>query len=141
LGLTIGADVPFFIGGHNAFVEGVGEKLTPLPVPPTWLAVLKPDASIETRALFASPLLKRDTEAVILEGFLADVSCSVGQVLEGVGGNDMQLAAQSCCAEVTEAAAMLHRAFGNSRMTGSGSAVFAMCRSLEVHPLSGWVRD
>ena len=168
LGLTIGADVPFFIGGRNAFVEGVGERLTPLPVPPHWLAVLKPDAGIETKALFASPLLVRNTEAVILEGFLADVSVRVAEVLAGWGHNDMQRAAEAACSEVAEAAALLHSTFGNSRMTGSGSAVFArvgavaghatqpgesmppdlpagwvgrMCRSLEVHPLAGWAGD
>jgi 4-diphosphocytidyl-2-C-methyl-D-erythritol kinase len=164
IGLTIGADVPFFIGGRNAFVEGIGERLTPLHVPAQWLAVLKPAAAIETRALFASPLLRRDTEAVILEGFPADVSERVRQLLNGAGRNDMQPAAEAVCAEVTQAVSMLHSAFGNSRMTGSGSAVFAragagselplemppalpagwvgrMCRSLELHPLAGWAAD
>jgi 4-diphosphocytidyl-2-C-methyl-D-erythritol kinase len=168
LGLTIGADVPFFIGGQNAFVEGIGERLTPLHVPAQWLAVLKPAAAIETRALFASPLLRRDTEAVILEGFPADVSERVRQLLNGAGRNDMQPAAEASCAEVTLAASLLHSAYGNSRMTGSGSAVFAragdvagtggepplempsalpagwvgrMCRSLELHPLAGWAVD
>jgi 4-diphosphocytidyl-2-C-methyl-D-erythritol kinase len=129
LGLSLGADVPFFIGGHNAFVEGIGERLRPLPVPPQWLAVIKPGAAIETRALFASPLLVRDTEAVILEGFPADVTEDatehVRQWLEGAGRNDMQRAAEAVCAEVSQAASLLESRFGNSRMTGSGSAVFA----------------
>jgi 4-diphosphocytidyl-2-C-methyl-D-erythritol kinase len=166
LGLSLGADVPFFIGGHNAFVEGIGERLRPLPVSPQWLAVIKPQAAIETRALFASPLLVRDTEAVILEGFPADVSERVRSWLQGAGRNDMQSAAEAVCAEVTQAASLLEAHFGNSRMTGSGSAVFAragsgaevapsaemptalpagwvgrMCRSLDVHPLVGWAED
>jgi 4-diphosphocytidyl-2-C-methyl-D-erythritol kinase len=168
LGLSLGADVPFFIGGHNAFVEGIGERLRPLPVPTQWLAVLKPAAAIETRALFANPLLVRNTEAVILEGFPADVTEDaterVRQWLEGAGRNDMQRAAEAVCAEVTQAASLLESRFGNSRMTGSGSAVFAragadvapsaempvalparwvgrMCRSLELHPLVGWAED
>jgi 4-diphosphocytidyl-2-C-methyl-D-erythritol kinase len=164
IGLTLGADVPFFIGGHNAFVEGIGEQLTPLPVPPTWLAVVKPAASIETRAIFTHPLLVRDTEAVILAGFLADTSGSVRQVLEGYGRNDLQPPAEACCADVVHASSLLRQCFGNSRMTGSGSAVFAragtgavptaampadlppgwvgrMCRSLERHPLAGWAPD
>jgi 4-diphosphocytidyl-2-C-methyl-D-erythritol kinase len=49
LGLALGADLPFFLGGHNAFVEGIGERLTPLPVPATWLAVIKPAAAICSR--------------------------------------------------------------------------------------------
>ena len=157
LGLKLGADVPFFIGGHNAFVEGIGERLTPLPVPPAWFAVVKPPAAIATSAIFGSPLLVRDTEAVILAGFLADTA-------SGFGRNDLQAPAEAHCAEVGVAREILQRRFGNARMTGSGSAVFAragtgaeptaampadlppgwvgrMCRSLEQHPLVGWAPD
>ena len=164
LGLKLGADVPFFIGGRNAFVEGIGERLTPLPLPPAWLAVLKPPASIETRAIFGSPLLVRDTEAVILAGFLADTAGSMRRVLDGFGRNDLQPPAEAHCADVVNAREFLQRRFGNARMTGSGSAVFAragtgaeptaampadlppgwvgrMCRSLEQHPLVGRASD
>lgn len=157
LGLKLGADVPFFIDGHNAFVEGIGERLTSLPVPPAWFAVIKPPAAIATSAIFGSPLLVRDTEAVILAGFLADTA-------GGFGRNDLQAPAEAHCAEVGVAREILQRRFGNARMTGSGSAVFAragtgaeptaampadlppgwvgrMCRSLEQHPLVGWAPD
>lgn len=123
LGLKLGADVPFFVGGHNAFVEGIGEQLTPVPVAPEWLAVLKPAASIETRAIFGSPLLVRDTEAVILEGLSSGGFAGISAF--GFGRNDLQAPAEAACAEVAQAAEILHRCFGNSRMTGSGSAVFA----------------
>ena len=158
IALTLGADVPFFVGGHNAFVEGIGERLTPVPVPIQWLAVVKPPQSIETRAIFSSPLLVRDTEAVILEGFLAD-TCA-----PNFGRNDLQPPAEAVCPEVAQAASVLNDRFGNSRMSGSGSAVFAragmseqpvaqipenllpgwvarMCRSLRQHPLVGWAAD
>ncbi|MDH5539910.1 MAG: 4-(cytidine 5'-diphospho)-2-C-methyl-D-erythritol kinase [Rhizobacter sp.] len=171
LGLGLGADVPFFLGGHNAFVEGIGERLTALALRRQWLAVLKPPAGIATRDIFDSPLLVRNSEAVILEGLLA----SAGERAHGghdlgaeklweYGRNDLQPAAQSQCPEVAQAARLLEVRFGNSRMTGSGSAVFAraghedqpmatmpalpapgwvgrMCRSLEAHPLLGWARD
>jgi len=161
IALTLGADVPFFVGGHNAFVEGIGERLTPVQVPIQWLAVVKSPQSIETRAIFDSPLLVRDTEAVILEGFLAD-TCASG-MFDG-GRNDLQPPAEAVCPEVAEAASVLNERFGNSRMSGSGSAVFAragmleqpvaqipenlppgwvarMCRSLQQHPLVGWAAD
>lgn len=164
IGLALGADVPFFLGGHNAFVEGIGERLTPLPIPRTWLAVTKPAAAIETRVIFTSPALVRDTEAVILAGFLADTAGNVARVLDGFGRNDLQPPAEAHCDEVVQASALLRQRFGNSRMTGSGSAVFAragtgveptaampadlppgwvgrMCRSLEQHPLAGWAPD
>jgi 4-diphosphocytidyl-2-C-methyl-D-erythritol kinase len=162
LGLTLGADVPFFIAGQNAFVEGIGERLTPVRLPHQWLAVVKPGTSVETRAVFASPLLVRDTRPVILASFLADASASRGFGPGSFGQNDLQPPAMSRCAEIAEASQWLEARFGNSRMTGSGSAVFAgagtgaepvtvlpvalppgwtgrMCRSLEQHPLRGFV--
>jgi 4-diphosphocytidyl-2-C-methyl-D-erythritol kinase len=161
LGLKLGADVPFFIGGQNAIAEGIGERLMPAPVPEQWLAVVKPPDAIETRAIFASPLLARDTEPAILESFAANAHQSVLQ--PGFGRNDLQAAAEAECAQVVQAASVLQQQFGNSRMTGSGSAVFAragtgpeptaampamasgwtgrMCRSLTRHPLAGWAAD
>jgi 4-diphosphocytidyl-2-C-methyl-D-erythritol kinase len=181
LGPRLGADVPFFIGGRNAFVEGIGERLTPMALPRAWYAVLKPAASLPTAAIFASPLLKRDTEAVIVTGSFADATgqssfgdCRNGSgsgswsagfidsVMHGHGHNDLQAAAEAECTEVAQAAGWLQSRYGNSRMTGSGSAVFAragtgdqpvatfpleaippgwvgrLCRSLDHHPLLGW---
>ena len=161
IALTLGADVPFFVGGRNAFVEGIGERLTPAPVPNQWLAVVKPPQGIETRAIFSSPLLVRNTDAVILEGFLADTR---EFAMSEWGRNDLQPPAEAVCPEVAQAASVLNERFGNSRMSGSGSAVFAragmlerpvaqipenlppgwvarMCRSLQQHPLVGWAAD
>lgn len=161
LGLRLGADVPFFIGGHNALAEGIGERLTPVTVPAQWLAVVKPPQAIETRAIFASPLLVRRGEAAILESFAGNAHQAY--LAPGYGANDLQAAAEAECAQVVQAASMLQQQFGNSRMTGSGSAVFAragtgdepsaempalaagwvgrMCRSLADHPLVGWAAD
>ncbi len=157
LGATLGADVPFFIGGHNAFVEGIGERLTPLALPPQRFAVVKPAAAIATADIFGSPALARDTEPVILTGSFA--SAGFG---DGFGRNDLQPVAEVHCPEVRAVAEWLQGQFGNSRMTGSGSAVFArvdtedqslatwpaqsvpgpwigrLCRSLDHHPLLGW---
>lgn len=166
LGLTLGADVPFFLANSekgSAWVEGIGEKLTPLDLPAQWLAVVKPAASIETRGIFLSPLLARNTDAAIVAGFLEDGG--IQRLLDGFGRNDLQPPAESQCSEVAQAARLLEARFGNSRMTGSGSAVFSrvmsksgtadvptatmptdlpsgwvgrMCRSLVRHPLQGW---
>lgn len=169
IALSLGADVPFFIGGHNAFVEGIGERLTSIELPRQWLAVVKPGESVATAAIFASPHLVRDTAAVILCDFLADAQLMQGldagaarSAGAGFGRNDLQPPAESQCPAVTQVAAWLAARFGNSRMTGSGSAVFAragagdqpvatwqadelppgwvgrMCRSLDHHPLLGW---
>jgi 4-diphosphocytidyl-2-C-methyl-D-erythritol kinase len=161
LALTLGADVPFFVHGRNAFVEGVGEQITPIDLPHLWLAVVKPGAALATATIFSSPLLERSTPAVILADFLADTQLS-DCANEGFGRNDLQAVAQIQSAEVGQAAQWLQARFGNSRMSGSGSAVFAragtgdkplatwgsddlppqwvgrMCRSLAVHPLLHW---
>jgi 4-diphosphocytidyl-2-C-methyl-D-erythritol kinase len=129
LALTLGADVPFFVRGRNAFVEGIGEKITPIDVPREWYAVVKPPVTIETKAIFASPLLVRNTESVILEGFIAEQRASAERrfpsLVHGFGRNDLQPPAMAHSTDVALAAAMLDAQFGNSRMTGSGSAVFA----------------
>jgi len=164
LGLRLGADVPFFLGGHNAFVQGIGEHLTPVALREQWLAVIKPAAAIETQAIFNSPLVRRDSEPATLEGSPEDRFTI--ENLSKSGRNDLQAAAEAECNEVAQAAQCLVKQFGNSRMTGSGSAVFAragwiegsgdqpampvnmapdwvgrMCRSLTVHPLVGWAVD
>ena len=169
LAAALGADVPFFVGGRNAFVEGIGEQLTPLALPRAWYAVAKPAASLATAAIFGSPLLKWSSDTAILAGFLADASPAgvpsgdgLDHIAQGFGRNDLQPAAEQLCDEVAQAVAWLQARYGNSRMTGSGSAVFAragtgdqpvatfpaaslppgwvgrMCRSLDQHPLADW---
>ncbi|WP_284619016.1 4-(cytidine 5'-diphospho)-2-C-methyl-D-erythritol kinase [Aquabacterium humicola] len=169
LALPLGADVPFFVGGHNAFVEGIGEQLTPIALPRQWFALVKPEASIPTAAIFSSPLLRRDNEAAIVADFLADTQLTQWLSGEGTGSaamqygrNDLQAPAEHHCPEVAQAARWLEDRFGNSRMSGSGSTVFAragagdkpvatwdesdlpprwvgrLSRSLDQHPLVGW---
>ena len=127
IALTLGADVPFFVGGRNAFVEGIGERLSPLPPqaqPPQRYAVVKPEAAIATTSIFGSPLLVSDTEAVTVISFLADAQIQT-KLASGYGRNDLQPPAEASCPEVAQVAAWLAGRFGNSRMSGSGSAVFA----------------
>jgi 4-diphosphocytidyl-2-C-methyl-D-erythritol kinase len=173
IGLALGADVPFFLGGTAARVGGIGEVLTPVASAPAWFAVVKPAGGLETRAVFRSTQVAAAVEAARIAGFSeaerrpfdgpAKVEETGPELAEGFGCNDLQAAAESLCPDVLRAAAALSARFGNSRMTGSGSAVFAraghgavaaaampddwpdgwssrMCRSLERHPLAGWVR-
>jgi 4-diphosphocytidyl-2-C-methyl-D-erythritol kinase len=123
LAQTLGADVPFFVYGQNALAQGTGEQLSPLALPPQAYAVVKPQASIATASIFGSPLLKRDTASVILMGSLE--STVLAGLAQGFGRNDLQPPAESACPEVVHALELLKARFGNSRMTGSGSAVFA----------------
>ena len=172
LAATLGADVPFFVFGRNALVQGIGEQLSVQEVPPHLYAVIKPAASLPTADIFNSSLLRRDSASAILLGslvseaqtWLAGSARAGGEVEVGTisfGRNDLQPPAQARCSEVAEAARWLEDRFGNSRMTGSGSAVFArvgtgvppeatwleampsgwvgrLCRGLPQHPLWGW---
>jgi 4-diphosphocytidyl-2-C-methyl-D-erythritol kinase len=166
IALKLGADVPFFVGGRNAFVEGIGEVLTPIEVPALRLAVVKPAASIGTKEIFSSPLLQRSESVAIVAGFPAandgrskelletesqsngvnscggrtdtlkssirrdhqTLEIPVQQLYEGWGRNDLQPPAESVSHDVSKALEWLQARYENSRMTGSGSAVFAIVR-------------
>ena len=159
LGLQLGADVPFFLRGHNAWVEGIGEVITPIDLPPAQFVVVKPPDGLETSKIFGSEALKRDSKPATISVFAADPY--------GFGHNDLQPVAQRLCPQISEAigwldSARLASAVVKGRMTGSGSAVFAqvprgtdlsqmpqvpatwqnwkvqMCGNLEVHPQKGW---
>ncbi|HET9977843.1 MAG TPA: 4-(cytidine 5'-diphospho)-2-C-methyl-D-erythritol kinase [Burkholderiaceae bacterium] len=134
LAVTLGADVPFFVLGRPAFVEGIGERLTPVDVPPLSLAVVKPAASLPTALVFGHPALVRDTPTATIAGFLADAAKSGWSY----GRNDLQPPAEDRCPEVAQAAQWLQRHFGNSRMTGSGSAVFARNGAADSPRLATW---
>lgn len=116
LGASLGADVPFFLFGRNAWVEGIGERLAPIEVPARWYAVLVPPVQVPTASIFAAPELTRDTEALKMEDFSAHAGEGFGNDLEGVVFGRHPA--------VREHFEWL-RARGAARMTGSGSCVFA----------------
>jgi len=116
LGLALGADVPFFLGGGNAFVQGVGEQLTPIQTPERWFVLIHPGVSVPTPLIFQSPELTRDSKVVKIADF--------SDRLPGFGRNDLQAVAARAFPPVADALDWLsHRA--DARMTGSGAGVFA----------------
>lgn len=115
LGVTLGADVPFFLLGQNAFVEGIGERLTPLTTPEIWFVVIHPGVSVPTPVIFSAPDLTRDTKAVKILDF-SDSPISFGR-------NDLQVVAARAFPPVADALKWLSD-FGEARMTGSGACVF-----------------
>jgi 4-diphosphocytidyl-2-C-methyl-D-erythritol kinase len=126
LGESLGADVPFFLFGESAWVEGIGERLSPLPVPPRWYAVLEPPVPVPTAAIFTAPELTRNTEPLKMEDFSAHPEKVFGEELR----NDLESVAVSRYPAVGARLAWL-RARAPARMTGSGGCVFAAFESRE----------
>ena len=150
LALQLGADVPVFVFGESAFAEGVGEKLTPIVLPPAWYVVLIPLVHVPTVEIFASRELTRDTIPIKMSDFSA-----------GYGHNDLEAVVCRKHPVVANHLAWL-RQFGDARMTGSGACVFAgydtekqartvfaqkpqdmagfVARGLDQHPLRSFAR-
>ncbi len=148
-GLELGADVPFFIFGQSAFAEGVGEKLQPLRLAPSWYVVVEPPVSVATAEIFSAKDLTRDSEILIMPSFP-----------EAGNRNDLQPVVCRRYPEVGAALDLLNT-FGEATMSGSGACVFLPCEGegkaqavlaklpvhvrawaaegLERHPLFDWV--
>jgi len=118
LGLQLGADVPFFIYGTNAFVEGIGEKIQPISLEAKHFLVIFPHQGIPTAKIFADPELTRDHAPITIDGFIASQMQNQS--------NDCQAVAVRICPEVKQALDWIKQALPGSapQMSGSGSAVF-----------------
>jgi 4-diphosphocytidyl-2-C-methyl-D-erythritol kinase len=128
LALQLGADVPFFVFGKNAFAQGVGEALEAVQLPPRYFLVVTPRVHVPTAAIFSDKSLTRDSEAVTITDFLAQQSCSA-RWPESYGRNDMQPVVVGKYAEVAQVLEWFET-IAPARMTGSGSSVFAAFRSI-----------
>jgi len=123
LGLKLGADVPFFIFGQNAFVEGIGEKIQAISLQTPDFLVIFPNQGIATASIFQDPELTRDHAQITIDGFLASPWL--------YQSNDCQAVAMRICPEVKQALDWITQALPGSqpRMSGSGSSVFAVLDS------------
>ena len=121
LGLPLGADIPFFLFGKTAFVEGVGEALQAVPGPDCWYVVVEPGVAVPTPAIFSAHDLTRDTKPVTIADFSSSLAVSGKQI--GFGKNDLQDVAERLFPPVAEAVKWLS-GYGDAKMTGSGACVF-----------------
>ena len=113
LGLQLGADVPVFVRGRNAWAEGVGEQLTPLELPPAWYLLVDPGVHVPTAELFRAAELTRDAAPATISDFVSGVP--LGNAFEPV------LRGREPAIEAVFAA--LSRV-GTPHLTGSGSGCF-----------------
>lgn len=150
LALPLGADVPFFLFGRDAFAEGIGDALQALTLSPARYVLIHPGVSVPTARIFQAEDLTRNSDPIRLADFA-----------ERTVRNDLQAVACRLYPEVRQAIEWLNP-FAPAMMTGSGSCVFARCddaalaesivascpapwqarvvRSVERHPLDGWLR-
>lgn len=149
IGVRLGADVPFFLGGTPAIARGVGERLTPVTLPSLWVTVWIPPVAVSTPSVFAAAELTRNTASAKIEVFS-----------EGYGRNDLQPVASARHPDIAVALHGLAKHAPHARMTGSGACVFApfgsvrqaraalaarppgfdgfVARTLTRHPLAGF---
>jgi 4-diphosphocytidyl-2-C-methyl-D-erythritol kinase len=113
LGLALGADVPVFVRGDNAWAEGVGEILTPVPLPPAWYLLADPGVHVPTAALFQTPELTRDSAPATMRDFVS--GAVLGNAFEPVLRR-REPALQAVFATLAQ--------IGSPRLTGTGSGCF-----------------
>lgn len=116
IALTLGADVPFFIGGTAAVARGIGEVLAPVSLPAQWIVIAHPGSSIRTADIFADPELTRNTASAKIDVFS-----------EGYGHNDLQAVTMRRAPQVGHAIRALQGVAHHARMTGSGACAIATC--------------
>jgi 4-diphosphocytidyl-2-C-methyl-D-erythritol kinase len=114
LGLQLGADVPIFIHGRAAWVEGIGEKISPLEsLAEPWYIVLHPGVHVSTAEIFCNSELTRDKEF-----------CTIHDFSRARTENVCEAVAIAHYPVIAEALAWLGQ-FAKARMSGTGACIFA----------------
>ena len=113
LGLALGADVPVFVRGRNAWAEGLGQHLFPVELPPAWYLIVEPGVHVPTRELFQAPELTRDAAPATISDFVS------GTVL----GNAFEPVLRRRQPQVDAVLTELSR-HGQAHLTGTGSGCF-----------------
>lgn len=129
IGLSLGADVPVFVRGQNAWAEGIGDQLQPINLPEEMFLVIHPGISAPTADIFQDPQLTRDTAksrvaAFLGQGLKQDTAASPNNDCD-VFHNDCESTAKRHFPAIAEALNWLEKHAGNARMTGTGACVFA----------------
>ncbi len=156
---ALGADVPVFVFGRNAFAGGIGERLQAVELPQWQLVVGWPGQGLPTASVFGDAALHRDTAALEAGAFIAAQRAAGSRPVLEFGRNDLQPVAMARLPAMAALQAWLAaRGDGPPRMTGSGSAMFVAgaadadvdvdavpphwrvraCRALARHPLHDW---
>lgn len=132
LGLKLGADVPFFIFGENAWVEGIGEKIHAIPLPATQFVILTPNVHVSTAEIFSAEELTRNTFPTTMTAFSEMLKFKqIGKEKQSLVfehenksfHNDLEAVACQKYPAVNACLNCLNQ-FSQARMSGSGASVF-----------------
>ena len=122
LGLQLGADVPFFIYGSNAWAEGVGEQLQSINLKPAYYVVLNPNIHVSTAQIFANKQLTKNAIPKTMSGFSGMTNSATGNVSAEFTNHLEKIV---CCDYPAVSACLTWlKQFGDARMSGSGASVF-----------------
>jgi 4-diphosphocytidyl-2-C-methyl-D-erythritol kinase len=127
LGLQLGADVPFFIYGKNAWAEGVGEQLTAIQLASAYYVVLSPDAHVSTAQIFANKQLTKNCNPQTMSDFSGmKKSSTENSAVGNISAEFINQLEKVVCSEYPPVLAALTwlKQFGDARMSGSGCSVF-----------------
>ncbi len=129
LGARIGADVPLFVYGSSCIIEGIGEKVTPFPLPPLWLLIVYPNTVLKTREVYEGlkfVLTKSENEVTLATK--VETIYDVARLLE----NDLEKVGIPSCPIIRSIKERLvaEGAVG-ALMSGSGSSAFGLFDSRE----------
>jgi len=122
LGVKLGADVPFFMVGSNAWAEGIGEQLTPISLREAYYVVLTPDAHVSTAQIFANKQLTKSTIPKTMSDFSGACKLNTGN-LSAEFTNKLEEVVCNAYQPVLDSLNWLKQ-FGDARMSGSGASVF-----------------
>lgn len=118
IGLHLGADVPVFVRGRNAWAEGRGERLTPIDLPPAWYLLVDPGVHAATAALFRAPELTRNAPAATIASFVS------GAALENAFEPVLRRREPAVDAAFAALTQVCRSTAARPRLTGSGSGCF-----------------
>ncbi len=138
LGLKLGADVPFFIFGENAWVEGIGEKIQPIQLPDSHFVIVTPKVHVSTAEIFSAEELTRNTFPTTIAAFSEMLNLKqIGKEKQSLVferenesfHNDLEAVVCQKYPAVNACLNCLNQ-FSQARMSGSGASVFVTAENL-----------
>jgi 4-diphosphocytidyl-2-C-methyl-D-erythritol kinase len=153
LGQQLGADVPVFVRGQNAWAEGIGEVLKPITLPASHFIVLTPNCAVSTAEIFNHPNLPRNTPLIDQTDYTTQINRSNATYINERTHNDCAGIVRTLYPEVDQALIFLeqiqHKSpelFEQPQLTGTGACVFLVTptrafadKILKQSPFKGFV--